>query len=115
MDYSARQRTDSRYRMLSGTSVKATATTVYRCPVDKAASISSIWMCNTGTSSATMTIHHLRPNESVATSNALVYGLTCNGNTTTLLESTIPLVSGDSISALSSSTNMTIVLYGTEA
>lgn len=102
-------------RRLACRRATTTTSTLYQCPASQSATVMSIWIANTSASSVTVRIHHLIPKETAAEENALVYGLICNGNTTTLLEAPIYLGPGEQIAVYaSSSTAATFTLYGNE-
>jgi hypothetical protein len=92
-----------------------TTSTLYECPPGQSAVIYAVWIANTSASSVTVRMHHLIPKETAAEENALVYGLICNGNTTTLLEAPIYLGPGERVAVYaSSSTAATFTVYGSE-
>lgn len=106
----------SRYqRRLACRRATTTTSVLYECPPGQSAVIYAIWIANTSASSVTVRIHHLIPRETAAEENALVYGLTCTGNTTTLLEAPIYLGPGERVAVYaSSSTAATFTVYGSE-
>lgn len=103
------------YRILGQSSPSATTdTTLYTVPSSTSAVISSIVVCNRGSTSGTFRIAARADGESITNKNYLVYDATLNANTTVSFSFGISMDAADVISVYASNTNFSFSIFGAE-
>lgn len=114
--FQPRDARSSQRRKLASRLAKATASVAYEVPANKSARIDTMFFCSVHTGSATLRVHHLRPDESAATSNAIYYDLSLSAKSTTTVTTPIYMSAGDRILILAgTSDHICVTLYGEEA
>ena len=114
--FQPRDARSSQRRKLASRMAKTTASAIYEVPANKSARIDSMFFCCIHTGSSSLRVHHLRPDESASTSNALYYDLSLSSKTTQLVTTPIYMSAGDRIVIVGSSADhITVTIYGEEA
>jgi len=102
-------------RKLGSRLIRTTAVTLYEVPANKVAKIDTLVICSVHSGSATLRVHHLRPDETVATSNALYYDLSVAAKTTTVLTTPIYMTAGDELIIIGGTADhICVTIYGEE-
>jgi hypothetical protein len=109
------QRQSATSRKLASRLALVGNTVVFECPASRSIVVSSLVVANTSTSRISFRLFHLLPTESAATSNALLYDVVLEANSSLFLDSRLNLNAGDKVVAYASTTNVVAVtLYGEE-
>ena len=107
------QRQSATSRKLASRLALVANTVVFECPSGRSIVIPTIVIANTNSSRVTFRLFHLLPNETAGTSNALLYDVVLEANTSLFLDSRVPVNAGDRIVAYASTASVVaITLYG---
>jgi len=98
-------------QLIAGTAIRI----AYETPNVRSARVTSIWMVNGGATRTTVRIHHVQQKDTPAQRNAIVYDLQLPAYSTTIIDSEIPMIAGESIHVLASiASSVTIHIYASE-
>lgn len=102
-------------RKLASRAAQTASTVLYEVPANRSARIETVVFCSVHTGSATVRLHHLRPQESVGINNPLYYDLSMSAKTTTVLSATVYMSAGDRL-VISAGTadHVCVTVYGEE-
>lgn len=92
----------------------ATATTLYTVPSSTSTIVSTISVCNQGTSAAVYRIAVRPAGATLAAQHYIVYGATVPASDSTMLTVGLTLATTDVITVFSSSANLSFNAYGSE-
>ena len=109
------QRQSATSRKLGSRLALAANTVVFECPASRSIVVSSLVVANTSTSRVSFRLFHLLPTETAGTSNALLYDVVIEANSSLFLDSRLNLNAGDKIVAYASTANVAAVtIYGAD-
>lgn len=109
------QRQSASFRKLASRLALASNTVIFECPANRSISLPTIVIANTHTSRVSVRLFHLLPNETAGTSNALLYDVMLDPNTSFFIDSRLCVNAGDRIVAYASTTNvLAVTIYGEE-
>lgn len=102
-------------RKLVSRLAQAANTILYECPSGRGATVVSIVIANTHTGRVTYRLFHLLPAETAAVSNALMYDITLQANTTAVMDFPVYMSTGDRLVAYASTASVVNTsVYGSE-
>lgn len=107
------QRQSASSRKLASRLALASNTVVFECPVNRSIYVPTMIVANTNTSRVSFRLFHLLPNETAGTSNALLYDVSIEANSSLFIDSRVSINAGDRIVAYASTANVVAIsLYG---